>query len=183
MRRFHILPLLLVACFATATLAQTPAPKPDPEMKKLAVLVGHWTYEGEYKPGPLGPGGKVTGTETDQEILAGFFLEGRQTEKGAMGETHTLDLYGYDPVNKNFTFSAFTDDGSSYSGVMTISETTWTWSGKMTTAGGEVLFRGTNILAADGMSFTQKMEVSSGGKTWMPVYESKWTKAKPAPKK
>lgn len=33
MQRFRILPLLLVACFATALLAQ--APKPDPELKKL----------------------------------------------------------------------------------------------------------------------------------------------------
>lgn len=46
MQRFRILPLLLVACFATALLAQAPSstPKSDPELKKLAVLVGHWTY-------------------------------------------------------------------------------------------------------------------------------------------
>jgi hypothetical protein len=45
MQRFHILLLLLFACFATAIQAQTPAtaPKPNPELKKLAVLVGHWT--------------------------------------------------------------------------------------------------------------------------------------------
>lgn len=42
MKRFHILLFLLVACFATAMLAQTPtsAPKPDPALKKLGVLVG-----------------------------------------------------------------------------------------------------------------------------------------------
>jgi hypothetical protein len=45
MKRFRILLFLLVACFATAMLAQTPASalKPDPALKKLGVLVGHWT--------------------------------------------------------------------------------------------------------------------------------------------
>ena len=43
------------------TSVQAPAPQPDPEVKKLQVLVGHWTFKGEYKAGPLGPGGKVAG--------------------------------------------------------------------------------------------------------------------------
>ena len=53
MQRISILLFLLVFCSATAMQAQAPAPKPDPEVKKLHVWVGHWTYEGEYKPGPL----------------------------------------------------------------------------------------------------------------------------------
>jgi hypothetical protein len=39
------------------TSVQAPAPQPDPEVKKLQALVGHWTFKGEYKAGPLGPGG------------------------------------------------------------------------------------------------------------------------------
>jgi hypothetical protein len=49
--------------FAVSLWAQTTVPKPDPELKKLGVIVGHWTYEGEYKAGPLGPGGKAKGEE------------------------------------------------------------------------------------------------------------------------
>jgi hypothetical protein len=82
MQRFHILLFLLVACFATAMQAQSQAPKPDPEMKKLHVFVGHWTYEGEATPGPLGPGGKFAGEYDGQMILGGFFYQGRWTEKG-----------------------------------------------------------------------------------------------------
>jgi len=52
-QRSSLLLSLIVICFVTPLRAQTSAPKPDPELKKLHVLVGHWTYEGEYKPGPL----------------------------------------------------------------------------------------------------------------------------------
>jgi hypothetical protein len=188
MQRFHILLLLLVACFASAVSAQTPAaaPKPDPEFKKFADhRVGHWTYEGEYKPGPLGPGGKVTGTSTYQMILGGFFVERRDTEKDAKGvESQDLALDGYDPVNKNFTTTEFGDDGGIYSGVFTLSGNTGTWSGKsISVAGKQYSFRGTTIYAADWMSSTNKGEVSSDGKTWVPFSEIKYTKVKPAPKK
>ena len=83
MHRFRILPSLLAACCATALLAQAPssAPKPDHKLKKLAVLVGHWTYEGEYKPGPLGPGAKIKGAYDAHMILGGFFLQEEQVEK------------------------------------------------------------------------------------------------------
>jgi hypothetical protein len=71
MRRFHILLLLLVACFTTAVQAQTPAtvPKPDPELKKLAVFLGHWTFEEDYKPGPIGPSGESTGEFTGRSFF------------------------------------------------------------------------------------------------------------------
>jgi len=52
MTRISVLLFLLIGCFATAMQAQAPAPKPDPEVKKLHAWVGHWTLEGEAKPGP-----------------------------------------------------------------------------------------------------------------------------------
>jgi hypothetical protein len=79
MQRFHILLFTLVACFGTAMMAQAPASKPDPVLKKLAVLEGHWTYVGEYKPGPLGPGAKTSGEYDAQMILGGFFLQSLST--------------------------------------------------------------------------------------------------------
>jgi len=179
MRRFNILLFLLVVCFATAMRAQTHAP----ELKKLAVVVGHWTYELEYKPGPLGPGGKFTGDATDQMTLGGFFLQERRAEKGAMGETGALEITGYDPVNKNFTVSGYEGDGNTYSGVLTVNGNTWTYTGKFVVAGKQYLFKDTFILAPDLMSAIAKAEISADGNTWTPWFEGKYTKAKPAPKK
>ena len=66
---------LSVVCFSAAVRAQAPAPKPDPEVKRMHAWVGHWTFEGEFKPGPLGPGGEFTGEFSCRMILGGFFLQ------------------------------------------------------------------------------------------------------------
>jgi hypothetical protein len=183
MQRITILLFLSLFCFATAVQAQAPAPKPGPEAKKLNVYLGHWTYEGESKPGPLGPGGKSTGETNCQMILGGFFLECRGTEKGPAGETHGLEIMGYDPVNKNFSDEFYADDGSRFSGAATVSGDTWTEAGRFVSGGKEYQARGTSTLAADLMSITSKSEISVDGKTWTAWEENKTTKTKPAPKK
>ena len=183
MTRISVLLFVLVVFFATAMQAQAPAPKPDPELKKLSVFVGHWTYEGEYKPGPLGPGGKITGEYTGQMILAGFFYQARWTEKGPAGETRGLDVEAYDPVNKNFVSNWYLSDGSRFSGVSAVSEKTYAIAGKFLLTGKQYEFKDTLILAADLMSVTERGEISADGKTWTPWVENKWTKVQPAPKK
>jgi hypothetical protein len=172
-----------MVCFATAMQAQAPAPKPDPALKKLSVLVGHWTREAEYKPGPLGPGGKYTGDWTTQMILGGFFLQGRETEKGPIGWTRVLEIFGYDPVNKNFPTQSYADNGSTFSGVLTVTQNTYTWAGKLVVAGKQYQYKGTFVLAPDLTSGTYEEEISVDGKTWTPWRETKFTKTQPAAKK
>ena len=63
----------LVVVGHLAVLAQAPpAPKPGPEHQKLAYFVGTWTNEGEMKPSPMGPGGKITGKDTCEWFEGGF---------------------------------------------------------------------------------------------------------------
>ena len=183
MRRITILLFLLVFCSATAIQAQAPAPKPDPEMKKLRSNLGHWTYEGEAKPGPLGPGGKFTGEFDGRMILGGFFFQGWGAEKGPAGEGRYLEIDGYDPVNKTFTGDGYADDGTRFSGVLTIAGNTWTYAGRSVSGGKPHQYKGTFVFAPDFASGTFKEEISVDGKTWIPYGESRWTKAKPAPKK
>jgi hypothetical protein len=183
MQRISVLLFLSVFCFATALRAQAQAPKPDPEMKKLSVLVGHWTYEGETNPGPLGPGGKHTGEWTCQMILGGFFLRCGWTEKGPAGAARGLMLSGYDPVNKNFSTEWYFDDGSRPSGAMSITGNTWNLAAKWAVAGKQIQHRSTFVLAPDLASATQKAEISTDGKTWTPLFERKYTKAQPAAEK
>ena len=178
MQRISILLLALVVCFATAMQAQ--APKPDPALKKLSVLVGHWTFEGEQKPGPLGPGGKSSGEFGGQMILGGFFFQGRWTENGALGG---LVIWGYDAVNKNFDFDMFSGDGTRMSGVVTVSGNAFTWAGKVVAAGKPYPVRGQIVVAADLRSGTETGEISADGKTWAPWFETKYTKVQPARKK
>jgi len=182
MQRFNIL-LLLLVCFVTATQAQTPAPKPDPELKKVDTFwSGRWTYKGEYKAGPLGPGGKITGELTGEMILGGFFIQFRWTEKGASGETRGLEIDTYDPVNKNFATSEYHDDGSTASGVYAFDGNTCIYTGKFFAGGKQYTAKNTITFATDLMSYTSKGEISTDG-TWMPWWEEQYTRTKPVPKK
>ena len=56
--------LALCACLAAAAALAVPqhteVPKPGPEVKKLEAFAGKWAGESELKPGPWGPGGKMT---------------------------------------------------------------------------------------------------------------------------
>jgi hypothetical protein len=184
MTRVSVLLFLLLFCFATAMQAQAPAPKPDPEVKKLSVELGHWTYGGEYKPGPLvGQGGKFTGDATCQMILGGFFLQCQWAEKWPAGEGRGLEIDGYDPVNKNFSSAMYFDDGSRFSGVLTFAGNTYTYVGKLAATGKQYQFKASFVLAPDLKSATEKSELSTDGKTWTPFGEEKWTKAAPVPKK
>ena len=183
MQRISILLFVSVFCFATAMQAQAPAPKPDPEVKKLRVFVGHWTYEGESKSGPLGPGGKFTGEMTCQMILGGFFLQCQVSGKEAGRESWLLEIDGYDPVNKNFSSQSYFDDGSRFSRVLTIAGNTWTYVGRLAAAGKEYQYKDSLILTPGLASGTDKTEISVDGKTWTPFTDSKWTKVQPAAKK
>jgi hypothetical protein len=178
MRRFKVLSFLIVFGFVCGMQAQAPAtaPKPDPELKKLAVWSGHWTSEADLKPGPLGPGAKTTGEFTIRPILGGFFFEVQAKEKGPQGETHGLTIYEYDPANKNFPYRGYSDDGSTSSGIMTVSGSTYTFEEKFVVEGKEYRTKGQFILAADGMSSTYKNEISTDGKKWIPLADGKFTK-------
>ena len=183
MQRISALLFLLGFCFATAVQAQAQAPKPDPQVKKLHAVVGHWTFEGEAKPGPLGPGGKFTGESNCQMILGGFFFQCQLTGKVAEQEMRMLEIDGYDPVSKNFSSEFYFAGGNRFSGALTITGNTWTYAGKWAMGGKQYQLKENFILAPDLTSATEKNEISADGKTWTPLFESKWTKAKPAPKK
>ena len=186
MRTYVVVCFLVIAGFGSAIYAQTPAtaPKPDPELKKLETWVGRWTYEQEYKPGPLGPGDKVTGEMKWNVILGGFFGQGWFTEKGANGVSHNLEIDGYDTLSKKSTFTMFYDSGTTASGTYSFSSAKeWSFEGKLCAGGKEYPLRGKGVFAPDMKSFTFSGEISTDGKTWAPWWDGKYTKSEPAAKK
>ena len=185
MQRLRIFLLFFVACLATAILAQAPAfsPKPDPELKKLARYVGQWSYEGEYKPGPLGPASKATGDATCKMILRRFFLEWRWREQGITGETRGFEILRYDPTNKKYPSSAYADDGSLMVGAYALDGNTSIFSGKLVVGEKQYPFKVTEVFATDLKSFTQKAEISADGNAWTPFFEAHYTKTNATPKK
>jgi hypothetical protein len=81
-----------------------------PENKKLEIWVGNWTYEGDQSHAAW-PRWKVTGKHSVRPILGGFFVEFRGEEKALAGLTEWVEIDGYDPVTKQFTWTSFDSGG------------------------------------------------------------------------
>jgi hypothetical protein len=52
-----------------------------------------------------------------------------------MGETHNVEIDAYDPANKNFICNMYQDDGSRFSGTVTVDGNTITWKESFTLRG------------------------------------------------
>ena len=175
--RYCLIAVSLVCVLVFTAAAQAPSPKPGPEQKRLEVFVGNWTFEGEAKPGPGGPGGKVTGTDRIQ-MLGGFFVERRWEGKGPMGDLKGVHIFGYDPVKKTYITSGFDSVGGFDSGTIAVSGSTWTFSSTGVSGGKPMQSRCSVTFAAGNTSLTVKCEASMDGKNWTPSFEGKSTKSR-----
>ena len=83
--------VVLLTCLFATVLAQgqMPMPTPAPELKKLDFLAGNWSTDGDLKPSPMGPGGKLTGTTHNEWMEGNFFL----ASHGSFGG-HRSGLHG-----------------------------------------------------------------------------------------
>lgn len=177
---------LLASLLIVSVQAQTPAPKPGPEHKKLAVFAGDWKYTGTAQTTPLGPGGKFVGTQKGRMILNGFFLECRWKDKGDFGDekgvvTEGVELYGYDSVNKNYTVVVRESNGASSTGSMTVDGNVWRYTATRTESDGKVYqFRNLWAVSDDGKRWTLKTELSSDGTSWTLLYDIVMTKVRNA---
>jgi hypothetical protein len=184
MRRAVLFVGLVVLVFAVSAWAQAQAqaPTPDLALNKFDFMVGHWTYEREYKAGPLGPAYKAAGEMTCKRILGGFFFQNQLTEKGPAGVSHSIEIIGYDPVNKNYFSNEYDDQGGTLSGPYIFSGNTLAYTGKIAAGGKSILVKGTMTIATDLTGLTEKCEISTDGNTWATWIEGRFTKVKPAPK-
>jgi Protein of unknown function (DUF1579) len=177
MKRTVVVLALIVIC-GVLVLAQAPqAPKPGPEQQKLAAFIGNWTFVGEAKAGPMGKGGKITGTDRIQWLPGGFFIERRFEGKAPWGEMNGLEIIGYDSAKKVYTYSVFDNMGAAGSGTMTLSGNTWNLTGTMNLGGKSMQERCTLTLANGGASLHIKCDTSTEGTTWTPSFEGKATKS------
>jgi hypothetical protein len=174
MKRIAFAVSLVIVVLAVALLAQTAAPKPGPEQKKLNIWVGDWTLEGESQATPLGPARKYVGKATVRSIMDGFFVEWH----GQSGDSIWNEVDGYDALNKTYFWSGFSNDGSFNSATYTIDGTTAKYSGTLILGDKRYRIRGTAEFGSDFMSFVDKEEVSADGQVWMPNFQNKMVKIK-----
>lgn len=166
--------LLLAAC----GFGQMEAPKPGPEHKKLDMFAGNWTLDGDMKPGPMGPGGKVLETESCEWMEGGFYVVCHaKFTSAAMGNGVGLTLMGYSNQDKNYSYREFNSWGEFTDSKGTLDGDTWTWANDMKM--GEMSLKGRFIMKIlSPTSYNFSYEVSQDGTKWSMVMDGKATKNK-----
>jgi len=175
MKRLPIVTISVALCTTVLTLAQAP-PKPGPEQQRLAAFIGNWTFAGEMKPGPMGPGGKMTGTDRITWLPGGFFVERRFNGKSPLGEMSGVEILGYDSARKTYTYNFFDNMGTMGAGTITVNGSTWTATGGGSSGGQAFQERCSLTFGAGNTTLAIKCESSADGKTYAPFLEGTATK-------
>jgi len=165
--------LVLVA----VALAQMEMPKPGPEHKKLDIFAGSWTLDGDIKPGPMGPGGKMTETEKCEWMDGGFFLVCHSDFKGVMGGGTGVSYMGYSNDDKAYTYREFNSWGEFENSKGSVDGDTWTWTSDEKMNGMAMKGRFTMKITSP-TSYNFSFEMSQDGTKWTTVMDGKATKEK-----
>jgi len=169
----------ILAGLAASARAQAPAPPtPGPELKKLDYFLGKWNIVGEAKPGPMGPGGKMTMTEENSWMDGNFFLVTHSKfDAPGMGSGSAISFMGYSPDRKAFTYDEFNSIGEAEHSTGTLDGDTWTWTSDETIAGSKPMKGRFVMKVTSPTSYTFKFELSPDGSTWSTVMDGTATKA------
>jgi hypothetical protein len=166
--------LVLLTGIATLAFGQMPMPKPAPELKQLDWMAGQWKLDGDAKPSPMGPGGKMSMTEDIHWMQGNFFLVSHSKFSGAgMGEGSGISVIGYDSDAKKFTYNEFNSFGEASKSTGTVDGKTWTWYGEDKMGKGKFIM---NI--ASPTSYTFQYDMSPDGNTWTTLMTGTATKVK-----
>lgn len=167
--------IALTLLTAVAAAQQPPeAPKPGPEQKRIGYFAGEWTFQGEAKPSPMGPGGKITASESCSWFAGGFHLVCRSKGTGPMGSTTGQATMSYDAGRKAYLYHAISSRGDAISVRGQVDGKVWTWADEMTAEGKTMKIRAT-VTEESPTSYSFKLEIGDGG-SMMVVEEGKATK-------
>ena len=147
--------------------------KPGPEHAKLGYFVGKWKAEGDVKPGPMGPGGKMTSTDTCEWFEGQYSVICRSEGQTPMGPSKSIGILGYNTEDKAYTYYGVDNSGMTMASVPkgTRQGDTWTYTDEGTMGGQKYKSR-VIIKELSPKSYSFKMEMQGPDGKWMPMMES-----------
>jgi hypothetical protein len=176
--RFRALTLLAATSVVGVQVARSQAPQPSAEHKQLGFFVGKWTVEGELRAGPMGPGGKFTSSDTCEWFEGGFSVVCRGEGKMPAGPSRSIGILGYSAEEKVYTYYGVDNSNMTMATVPrgTRQGDTWTYTDESTMGGAKVKSR-VIIKELSPTAYTFRMEFEGPDGKWLPVMESKSTRA------
>jgi hypothetical protein len=144
---------------------------PDPETRRLEVLVGRWNSEGRTVPGPSDPAITITGTDTYEWLAGGFFLVHRVDVQVGGEQVVVIELIGpYDAADRSYPMRSFDSQGNFATMTARVRDDgVWTFTGASE--------RATLTIGDDGTTMTAKWERSDDGSSWRHWMDMWFTRA------
>jgi Protein of unknown function (DUF1579) len=175
MKQLAILLSVWIAVSA-AGFSQNGMPKAGPEHEKLNMFAGSWALEGDVKPNPMGPGGKMSENEKCEWMEGSFFLVCHVDFSSAnMGSGSGLSVMGYSAEDKAYTYREFNSWGEFEDSRGSVNGNTWTWTSEEKMGDTMTKSRFTiKFTSATSYEFTYDM--SPDGAKWTTVVDGKATK-------
>ena len=158
-------------------VAQTTPTQPGPEHKRLERGVGQWNYQGEAKESPMGPAGKITGSETCELFQGGFALVCRSKGTGPKGPATGLNVTSYDEGQKSHTYYAISSQGDNIFVRGHIKGNVWTFEDTIDVGGKPMKLRAT-VTEESPTATAFKLEAGPADGQMMLIEEGKSTKVK-----
>jgi Protein of unknown function (DUF1579) len=162
-----------------------PKPGPDPEVEKLAVMVGRFTVEDELKAGVMGPNSpamKYAGTE-DCRWAAGRFAVICEAALYRPGRKYSeASFVYYDPTSKTYRYHAVDSSGGIENKTGTVNGHVWTWLGESIFSGKLYHTRYTmKFVSKDSFEYTDESgETENSMKVFVSGKETRVVTTKPA---
>ena len=177
MRLFNLFAAFTVVSSAGLQFAAAQAPKPGPEHQRLGYFVGKWNVEGDVKPGPMGPGGKMKSTDTCEWFEGQFSVICRSEGTSPAGQSKSMGILGYNAEEKVYTYYGIDNSNMNMATIPrgTVRGNTWAYTDESTYGGTKVKSRVT-IKELSPSSYTFRMEMEGPDGKWMPMVETRNTK-------
>lgn len=177
MKRTPAVTLVVLLLLSLIAVAQHPQmPTPGPEQKNLGYFAGNWKKTFDLKPGPMGSGGKASGTDHIEWMPGGFYLISHSTGSSPMGKWTGLAIYGYDAEKKVYTYDEFDSTGENIHATGSFDGKVWTWTSGMN-MGGKAMKSRYVVTATSPTAYTSKFDMSEDGTNWTPVMDGSASKA------
>jgi hypothetical protein len=129
------------------------------------------------KPGPMGPGGKFTASDTCEWFEGRFSVICRSEGKMPTGPSKSMGILGYNPEEKVYTYYGVDNTNMTMACVPYGSVLGRTWGfGGVGSMGGQWVKSRVTIKELSPTAYTFTMEMQGPDGKWAPLMESKNTK-------
>jgi hypothetical protein len=169
-------PAVALVVLTAPALAQETAMKPGPEHARIGYFAGTWSFEAEAQASPMGPGGKITGSETCRWFDGGFQLTCQGEMTGPRGAGKNGAVWAYDPTQQAYTYFAYNSFGEAFFIPGHVEGKTWTWMADFPMGPGATVKIRAIIAEESPTAYTYKVESSPDGSSWTLMEEGRATK-------